>query len=516
MSPEQLNRPADIDYRSDLFALGTIMYELLSGVLPFAATSGESDDTQALGFRIIFQPHRPLRSVAPHAPDALIEIVERLLSKKPDERYPSAARVHDLLAAAHASFVRSLGELGPMPLAEAVAAIPRTAPKAEAASIPSLPTSTNPFITVSLPPEPPKEDAHTRRGAARSPDATTEELPGSAMVLPPLAAQGGPAAEPSPTEVVEEREAVVFDRSPSPPPLALATPTTSKLPVYVFVPPPSASGEFAPGAASPSAHEADVADAPPSSQEAPASQRVELLRRLIAELPDELRRPFVLNQIHEKTAEEIAELTGVPASTVRERVLAARALLGAKMAEAARRPVEVGAAADLPAPTIARADSTGSLASHVREVAVAEHRSAVAPARSRTAPRFAVGLVAVVVLGLAGYGGTRWRNTVASDSPDGGPDVAAVTTSSATSVPVPTEVPPQDSGTPVVPSTSTAPAPVEHVVRPTVAPVTSPAPVHTAQVPRLPARQPASPPVPTAAAPQPAPTASHRLFGTEP
>lgn len=521
MSPEQLNRPAEIDCRSDLFALGTILYELLSGVLPFAATPGETDDTQALGFRIIFQPHRPLKSVAPHLPDFLVEIVERLLSKKPEERYPSASRVRDLLAAAHARFVQSLGEFGPMPLAEAIAAIPRTAPKAEAAPAPTLPTSTNPFITVSLPPEPPKAGAPARREAARAPDATTERLPGSAIPLPMLATTADAAPPPMEEAAQEDLAAPRPDRTPTPPPLAGAAPAGAELPVYIFVPPPSASGEFASGAGGPLGRDAAAVETPPTAQGAPASQRVELMRRLIAELPDDLRRPFVLNQVHEKSVDEIAEIMGVPALTVRERVLEARALISTRAAEAARQSTEVPVGAAAPVLALDRGDTTGSFSSHVREVAVAEEQGREAPQRSAAASRVVVGLVACAILGLAGYGGSRWRHAEANGPPDAGPDVAATatttTTTTATSAPPPSDTAPGDTGTAeVAPTTSTAPPPVEPVVRPTAV-VPSPSPSHVSTAPREPQRHPAAPPTsaPPVRAPQAVPTARHRIFGTD-
>lgn len=85
MSPEQV-MAGSIDARSDLFAVGAVAYELLSGARPFDAES-----VTALLMKIAREPHVPLRARAPRLPDPVILLVERLLQKDPDHR-PSTAR----------------------------------------------------------------------------------------------------------------------------------------------------------------------------------------------------------------------------------------------------------------------------------------------------------------------------------------------------------------------------------------------------------------------------------------
>jgi serine/threonine-protein kinase len=381
MSPEQLFRPADVDHRSDLFALGIILYELFSGVLPFAAAPGESNDAQAQGTRIIFRPHRPLKASAPHLPDYIIEIVERLLRKLADERYPSAARVRDLLAAAHARFVAGLGDLAPLPLADAVAAVPRTTPDAtvEPAPLPPLPTSTNPFITISLPPELPQEAA-TKGAPVVAPGVTTEELPASAIVVMPLAAE--PAGSVLPHATVG---------TAGPQPEARAAPPPSKA-AYVFVPPPTSTDVSAAASqhdpASSAVQDTPQAGVAPALLDGEANRRAAALRRYIAELPEDLRQAFVLNQIHEMPIDEIAERIGIPAAAVRERVLAARATLGARMDEEtdAARAAEAPQTAQTPAPAVNPQRDAGSLSSHVREVPPPAAPGRHPAVRSRRAP----------------------------------------------------------------------------------------------------------------------------------
>ncbi|MBN2369531.1 MAG: protein kinase [Vicinamibacteria bacterium] len=83
ISPEQA-RGGAIDGRSDLFALGCILYEMLSGKRAF---TGES--ITGLIFKIITEEPPPLRSLAPTVPEAMARIVDRALAKVPGKRYQS-------------------------------------------------------------------------------------------------------------------------------------------------------------------------------------------------------------------------------------------------------------------------------------------------------------------------------------------------------------------------------------------------------------------------------------------
>src|SRR5262249_16442005 len=69
MSPEQLYTPQLVGPRSDLFALGVVLYEAIAGVSPFAVDGSLAANIRELGFQIIFRPHVPLRVAAPETPD---------------------------------------------------------------------------------------------------------------------------------------------------------------------------------------------------------------------------------------------------------------------------------------------------------------------------------------------------------------------------------------------------------------------------------------------------------------
>ena len=81
MSPEQA-RGGDVDFRSDQFSLGIVLYEMLSGGKPFDAASVPETLTA-----IIRDEPEPLEKRAPHVPAPVLWLVERLLSKQASERY---------------------------------------------------------------------------------------------------------------------------------------------------------------------------------------------------------------------------------------------------------------------------------------------------------------------------------------------------------------------------------------------------------------------------------------------
>jgi eukaryotic-like serine/threonine-protein kinase len=91
MSPEQANG-IEIDARSDLFSLGSVMYAMLAGHPPFRAPNA-----YAVVKRLIEESPRSLSTVQPTTPDWLARLVMRLLEKDRDQRFASAVEVAELL-----------------------------------------------------------------------------------------------------------------------------------------------------------------------------------------------------------------------------------------------------------------------------------------------------------------------------------------------------------------------------------------------------------------------------------
>jgi predicted ATPase/signal transduction histidine kinase len=113
MSPEQTGRMnRAMDQRSDLYSLGVVFYEMLTGGLPF--TPG--DPLEWLHCHIARVP-RPPAEIVPDIPPVLSQLVMKLLAKAAEDRYQSAAGlVHDLERCL--SDWRSRRQIDPFPLAE--------------------------------------------------------------------------------------------------------------------------------------------------------------------------------------------------------------------------------------------------------------------------------------------------------------------------------------------------------------------------------------------------------------
>jgi eukaryotic-like serine/threonine-protein kinase len=87
MSPEQL-AGLHVDGRSDLYSLGVMLFQLLTGVLPL-----KGDSMAALMYQIATQPAPSVRSLRPELPQALADVLDRTLAKSPGDRYQTGAEL---------------------------------------------------------------------------------------------------------------------------------------------------------------------------------------------------------------------------------------------------------------------------------------------------------------------------------------------------------------------------------------------------------------------------------------
>jgi serine/threonine protein kinase len=91
MAPEQA-RGLPLDHRADLYSLGITFYRMLTGKLPFTGK-----DAREIMEKQVFDPPEPLHKLEPSLAPSIYYVMDRLLRKRPAERYPSAtALITDL------------------------------------------------------------------------------------------------------------------------------------------------------------------------------------------------------------------------------------------------------------------------------------------------------------------------------------------------------------------------------------------------------------------------------------
>lgn len=94
MSPEQAKGEREIDGRSDIYSLGVIGYQMLTGRVPFAA-----GNPMALLLKHVGERPRPIAELRPDAPKPIRDAVERSLMKEAEDRWPTAGALRDALVA---------------------------------------------------------------------------------------------------------------------------------------------------------------------------------------------------------------------------------------------------------------------------------------------------------------------------------------------------------------------------------------------------------------------------------
>ncbi len=130
MSPEQCAGDRAIDGRSDLYALGVVGYQMLSGAPPFTGSS-----TPALLVKQISEAPVPLRERVPEVPESLARVVMILLAKAPADRFADAGAMVAALDGAPVPEPRYVPSAAPvLPAGPASAPVPAPAPSAAVVS----------------------------------------------------------------------------------------------------------------------------------------------------------------------------------------------------------------------------------------------------------------------------------------------------------------------------------------------------------------------------------------------
>jgi eukaryotic-like serine/threonine-protein kinase len=111
MSPEQAQAFRDIDGRTDLYSLGTIMYEALAGRPPHIGSAYE-----AVLIDICTKDADDVRKHAPDVPQAIAEVIARALERDRDRRFQSAQEFYEALALAAPGLLRTSGPTSRDPL----------------------------------------------------------------------------------------------------------------------------------------------------------------------------------------------------------------------------------------------------------------------------------------------------------------------------------------------------------------------------------------------------------------
>ncbi|MFQ3652543.1 MAG: serine/threonine-protein kinase [Gemmataceae bacterium] len=235
MAPEQARDPRSTDIRADIYSLGCVLYHLLAGQPPFPDTNIISQM-----IRHASEPPRPLNQFNPAIPDGLQQIVNWMMAKTPERRYPTPARAAGALEVylAAGPMKPSSPDLDPE-MAPYLRELDQEEARTAAAAVANVPTTP----TVTVPGNKPAS------GTLPSASTTPPSTPTSAAAAPatPVAAQGHRA------DKKVERRAKTSERRKSrskiklpplsPPAPADALPTVNVELVALPVPPTEQSDE---------------------------------------------------------------------------------------------------------------------------------------------------------------------------------------------------------------------------------------------------------------------------------
>ena len=271
MSPEQCRESRDVDHRTDVYSLGVVLYEMLSGAPPFASGSWVE-----MAFMHIAASPPALQTRAPDVPDGVAQIVHRALEKNPGARFQSMADLKEALEASDGARPLAL----PTPKSAGVtAAAPSVAsfapvlePRTVTASLP-VPGSTMRF-------EEPAPARATRRTTLAGAASELLHDPATSKRAPPpmraLLVAAGVAAIAIASVLAVRRAPSPMSTSSSPPLIAAPAappPAPAALPPPIVEPPPAPPPVAVPSAA---AEDPEIA---PADRDRAATPEPEMIPR---------------------------------------------------------------------------------------------------------------------------------------------------------------------------------------------------------------------------------------------
>jgi len=153
MSPEQA-QGGEVDDRADLYALGVMAYEMLTGRVPF-----QSNTPHAILHSVVYESPPPARQVNPGLSPAVENVLAQALAKQPDARFQRGAALASALKAALSGQTPAWAQVGPPPVQAATFAVPQG--RAAGSTPPGQAVTPPPVYGYSTPTPPPQRRSMT-------------------------------------------------------------------------------------------------------------------------------------------------------------------------------------------------------------------------------------------------------------------------------------------------------------------------------------------------------------------
>jgi serine/threonine-protein kinase len=181
-SPEQIEGK-DLDGRSDLYSLGCVLYQCLTGNPAY-----EKESEVALIYAHLLEAPPSARALRPELPPAIDGVIAKAMAKSPADRYATA---RELATAVRGALTQPAGTPAPVPETIAVPAVPEpgaTVAAAAAVPPPAPPSSPEPAAAAVPPSAPPPERPAPARGGPSGPNRTRIGIGAGVVVLAIVAA----------------------------------------------------------------------------------------------------------------------------------------------------------------------------------------------------------------------------------------------------------------------------------------------------------------------------------------